>query len=232
MLFRSGIEMPLEKVPFIQKSIVRKCMALAKPVIIATQMMENMINEQFPTRAEVNDVANAVIDGADAVMLSAETSVGKDPVNVVQTMKRIILEAQVETSNYWHEQMPETNSPTFVSDSVLFNAVMLADQCHAGAIVAMTYSGYSALKIAAMRPESPVIVFTQNHDLLNKLNLVWGVQTFFYDRNNDTDSNINDVKDILKSKGIVTAGDRVVHTYSTPINARGTANTIKLSVID
>ena len=227
-----GVELPLEKVPLIQKSIVKKCIEVSKPVIIATQMMENMINEQFPTRAEVNDVANAVLDGADAVMLSAETSVGKDPVNVIKTMWRIVHTVQQSDMNRWNEKMPDKKSTTFVSDSVLYNACMMAKQCKAKAIVTMTYSGYSALKISSMRPGADVIVFTVNKVLLTKLSLVWGVRTFYYDRYHDTDSNISDVKEILKSDKTITKGDLVVHTYSTPLHERGTANTIKLNVID
>lgn len=227
-----GVEMPMEQVPLIQKMIVGKCIKKSKPVIIATQMMESMVTRQTPTRAEVNDVANAVMDGADAVMLSAETSVGNDPVNVVKHMWKIVHAVQKSNSIYLHESLPDALSASFITDSVLYNACQMADQTSAQAIVTMTHSGYSALKLASQRPDADIIAFTDNRLLLTLLSLVWGVRAFFYDKYESTDVNIKDVKEIIKANNLVKRGDRVIHVFSTPLLERGRTNTIKLNVVD
>jgi len=227
-----GVEIPMEQVPLIQKTILNKCIAKSKPVIIATQMMESMITSQRPTRAEVNDVANSVMDGADAVMLSAETSVGKDPANVVQSMWKIVHAVQNSASIYNRMQLPDKHSSAFVTESTIYNACQMVKQTDAKAIITMTHSGYSALKIASQRPEADIIVFTDNKTLLTQLNLVWGVRGFFYDKYENTDVNINDVKDIIKKEGIVKPGDCIIHVFSTPLHERGRSNTVKLNVID
>ncbi len=227
-----GVEVPLEQVPLIQKMILNKCIRQSKPVIIATQMMESMITSQRPTRAEVNDVANAVLDGADAVMLSAETSVGKDPVNVVRNMWKIIYAVQESDSIYSRKFQPEHASPTYLTDSILYSACQMADQTDAKVILTMTHSGYSALKLASQRPDADIVVFTDNKLLLTSLSLIWGVRGYFYDRYESTDENIKDVKEIIKSNNIVKRGDRVIHVFSTPLLERGRANTVKLNVID
>ena len=227
-----GVEIPMEQVPLIQKEILKKCIRHSKPVIIATQMMESMITSQRPTRAEVTDVANAVMDGADAVMLSAETSVGKDPVNVVRNMWRIINAVQESDTIYTYKHQPEQTSPTYLADSVLYNACQMADQTGSKVIVTMTHSGYSAMKLSSQRPDADIIVFTDNRSLLTSMNLVWGLRGFFYDRYESTDENIKDVKEIIKSNNIVQRGDRVIHVFSTPLMDRGRANTVKLNVID
>lgn len=227
-----GVEIPMEEVPLYQKMIVKKCIAAAKPVIIATQMMESMITSQRPTRAEVNDVGNSVLDGADAVMLSAETSVGKDPVNVVEHMYRIIRTVQNDPGIYFHENAPQRESATFISDSTTYNACVIAKQVGATGITTMTHSGYSAIKIASHRPNCDILVFTDNKLLLTQLNLVWGVRGFFYDKYENTDTNITDIKNLLVQKGLVKPGNIVIHVYSTPLMARGRANSLKINVID
>lgn len=227
-----GVEIPMEQVPLIQKIILNKCIAKAKPVIIATQMMESMITNQRPTRAEVNDVAIAVMDGADAVMLSAETSVGKDPVNVISSMWKIVNAVQKSESIYNRILEPDKLSRTFVTDSIVFNACQMVNQTDAKVIVTMTHSGYSAFKIASHRPEADIVVFTDNKALLSLLSLVWGIRGYFYDKYESTDVNINDVKEIIKHEKIAFRGDHVIHVFSTPLHERGRSNTIKLSVID
>lgn len=224
-----GVEMPMEEVPLIQKMLVRKCLQASRPVIIATQMMESMINNYSPTRAEVNDVANSVIDGADAVMLSGETSVGKFPVKAVEYMQNII--ATVEKKNYKYNRLhqPDSNSPTYISDSVCYSACVMASQVGAKAIAGMTRSGYTAFHVSAQRPSAQIFIFTDNHPLLNILSLVWGVHGFYYDRYVSTDETIADIQRILKEKNILAVNDAVINIASIPISERGTANMVKLS---
>ncbi|NNM15007.1 MAG: pyruvate kinase, partial [Bacteroidia bacterium] len=227
-----GVEMLMEEIPIIQKILVKKAIAAAKPVIIATQMMESMIDNYRPTRAEANDVGNAVIDGADAVMLSAETSVGKYPVEVVESMYKIILLAQNDENIYNRGNPPDKNSPLFISDSVCYNSTIMADQSGARAIVAMTHSGFTAFKIASQRPHSDILIFTDNKPIVKMLTLIWGVQGFFYDKYTTSDETISDVKEILKKHGFVEPGDILVHIASMPIHERATANTIKLNFVE
>ncbi len=227
-----GVEIPMEKVPLIQKEIVQKCLKKAKPVIIATQMMESMITSISPTRAEVNDVANAVLDGADAVMLSAETSVGKYPLDVIKAMSKII--AQIEQSEliYNREFPPELNEERFISDSICYNACRLSQRTGAQAIVTMTHSGYTASKISSFRPNAGIFVFTGNHSLLNKLSLVWGVEGFYYDKFVSTDHTIADIKYLLKKQNIVKEKDLIINIASMPINTKGQSNMLKLSYVE
>ena len=188
-----GVEMPLEEVPVLQKMIVTKCINAGKPVIIATQMMESMIMNYAPTRAEVNDVANAVMDGADAVMLSAETSVGKYPVKVIEIMRRIINRAESEDKLYWKEHPPEKKNVTYITDSICFTACQMAHQAGAKAIISMTNSGYTAYRLASHRPKSHIYIFTDNTSLLTALSLVWGVRGFYYDKYVSTDETIFEI---------------------------------------
>src|SRR5579872_1034588 len=186
-----GVEMPLEEVPLLQKMIVRKCRAASKPVIVATQMLESMITTPRPTRAEVNDVANSVLDGADAVMLSGETSVGEFPVIVIETMAKIV--RNVEEQGYpFHTTIEHVNTvpANFLSDALCGSAVYLAEHTNAAGIVAMTVSGYTAYEISSHRPKAGTYIFTSNKQLLNALSLVWGVRTFFYDKLESTDQTI------------------------------------------
>lgn len=227
-----GVEVPMEQVPLIQKELVKKCLKAAKPVIIATQMMESMITSISPTRAEVNDVANAVLDGADAVMLSAETSVGKYPVQVIKAMTKIIEQIEESELIYHHEFPPELNEERFISDSVCYNACRLSQRVDSKAIVTMTHSGYTAAKISSFRPKAGIFAFTGNHSLLNKLSLVWGVQGFYYDKFVSTDHTIADIKYLLKKAKYVKEKDLIINIASMPINEKGQSNMVKLSYVE
>ncbi len=226
-----GVEMPMEEVPLLQKMIVTKCINAGKPVIIATQMMESMITSYTPTRAEVNDVANAVLDGADAVMLSAETSVGKYPIKVIEYMRRIITQVEREEKIYYRDHEPELKTNTFITDSICYNACKLAQQAGVKAIISMTHSGYTAYKLASHRPKANIFIFTDNISLLNALSLVWGVRGFYYNKYESTDQTINDLKGYLKKGGLVKQDDMVINIASMPMNEKGRTNMMKLSYI-
>lgn len=224
-----GVEMPMEEVPLIQKMLVIKCLAASRPVIIATQMMESMIHNYSPTRAEVNDVANSVIDGADALMLSGETSIGKFPVKAVEYMQNIISTVEKKNYNFNRHHQPDAGSESYISDSVCYNACVMASQVGAKAIAGMTRSGYTAFHVSSQRPAAQIFIFTDNNPLLNILSLVWGVHGVYYDRYVSTDETIADIKKILQERNILLPGDIVVNIASIPISERGTANMIKLS---
>lgn len=228
-----GIEVPLEEVPLIQKKIVRECMKKAKPSIIATQMMEGMVKNFSPTRAEVNDVANSVMDGADALMLSGETSVGHNPVRVVQVMKKIIEHVEKTEDLYYKELPAEGNkrSRRFISSSVIYNACEMAQQIDAKAIVGLTNSGYSAFQIAARRPAANVYIYTSNRSILSKLSLVWGISGFYYDKFISTDHTIEELILHLKKNKIISAGDMVINVTTTPLEKDGKTNMLKLSMV-
>ncbi len=227
-----GVEIPMEEVPLVQKELVKKSIKYAKPVIIATQMMETMITNFRPTRAEVNDVANAVMDGADAVMLSAETSVGKYPVEVIEVMTKIVQDVERYEGIYHHEYPPELNEERFITDSICYNACRLAQRTQTSAIVTMTHSGYTGFKISSFRPKAGVYVFTGNYKILSMLSLVWGVKAFYYDKFVSTDHTIADIKYILKKHGCVKNGDLIINIASMPISEKGQSNMLKLSYID
>lgn len=227
-----GVEVPYQTVPLIQKMIINKARLNAKPVIVATQMMESMITNMSPTRAEVNDVANAVLDGADAVMLSGETSVGAHPIEVIKTMANIIKEMETFDNIYNKEEIPEKNQERFITDSICFNACRLSQRVQSKAILTMSFSGYTAYKIASQRPKAPIYVFTSNHSILTQINLIWGVNGFFYDKRISTDDTISDIKSILKEKGLVESGDLVINIASIPLEDLGKSNMLKLSEVD
>jgi pyruvate kinase len=224
--------MPMQEVPLLQKNIVKKSQEFGKPVIIATQMMESMITNITPTRAEVNDVANAVLDGADALMLSGETSVGKYPIEVINSMCKIIKEIERHDYIYHVEQPPETEHDRFITDSICFNACRLAHRTKASAIVTMTFSGYTAFKVSSCRPKAGIYVFTGNPDILNTLSLVWGVKCFYYDKFVSTDHTISDIKYLLKKEGLVKDNDLVININSMPISDKGQSNMLKLSYVE
>ena len=227
-----GVEIPYSSVPMVQKMIVEKCHKKAKPCIIATQMMESMIESQSPTRAEVNDVANSVCDGADAVMLSGETSVGKWPVKVVETMASIV--AHVESTfdvKPLVDNPPSIKNERYITKTICYNAAKIADQVGAAAILTMTFSGYTALKIAGHRPKTKIIVFTANRQIMNQMSLVWGVEAFYYDGMESTDASFDDIQSILKESNVVASGDLVVKIASMPIQERGFTNMLKISAI-
>lgn len=226
-----GVEIPMQNVPLIQKMLIQKGMQAAKPVIVATQMMESMIENLSPTRAEVNDVANAVLDGTDAVMLSAETSVGKHPVKVIEAMSRIAMEVETHDRIYYYETPPEYAEDRFISDSICYNAARLAKRVNAAAIITMTHSGYTSFKIASQRPKAKVLVFTGNKRIMPMLSLVWGVQSFYYDKFVSTDHTIDDIKYILRKSGIVEENDLLINIASMPIAEKGKSNMLKLSYV-
>jgi len=227
-----GVELPLETVPMVQKNIVHKCIRAARPVIIATQMMESMIDNPRPSRAEVTDVANAVLDGADAVMLSGETAVGKYPVLVVTTMRRVLASLEKEHSIFYKNLLPDEDSPSFLSDAICYNAAKLAGDVNARAIVGMTRSGYTAFMCSSYRPKARIYIFSDNPRIPTTLSLVWGVQCFFYDKMVSTDDTILDVNQFLKQKGLANEGDIVINTASTPLHRQGRTNMIRISKIE
>ena len=227
-----GVEIPKQEVPLVQKDIIQRCMHMGKPVIVATQMMESMIEASIPTRAEVNDVANAVLDGADAVMLSAETSVGAYPVEAVTAMTDIIESMEGQDRMYYHERPPlSPEDDRFISDSMCYNACRLAKRVNATAIVTMTFSGYTAVHVSSQRPKAHIFMFTANKRVLAQMSLVWGVSAFPYLKMVSTDHTIADIKFELTKMGAVTDGDFVVHLASMPIADAGRTNMLKLSQV-
>lgn len=228
-----GVEVPMQRVPVLQKMLVRKCLEASKPVIIATQMMESMITNISPSRAEVNDVANSVMDGADAVMLSGETSVGRHPAKVIEAMSKIITQVEEERHLYYAERIPNfSTDERYMSDQICYTATQLAKQVDASAIVTMTHSGYTAFRVSSYRPKANVFVFTDNYSILTQLSLVWGVRCFYYDKNISTDHTIADIKFLLKKDGFVAKDDFMINIASIPLTEKGKANMIKLSVVD
>ncbi len=227
-----GVEIRMQEVPLVQKMLIRKCRQQSKPVIVATQMMESMITNFQPTRAEVNDVANAVLDGTDAVMLSGETSVGKHPIAVVQSMSSIIIHMEEHEEIYRPLPPIENLDPErMISDAICETSAKLARSSDARGIVTMTHSGYTANKISSYRPKAHIFVFTGNHSLLAKLSLVWGVKGFYYDKMVSTDHTIADIKYILKKEGMVSEGDLLINIASIPISEQGMTNMLKLSKV-
>ena len=227
-----GVEVPMQDVPLIQKSLVRRAKQARIPVIIATQMMETMIENSVPTRAEVNDVANSIMDGADAVMLSGETSVGKHPIKVIQKMTEIIGSVEFSPLIKVPYEPPHIRTNRFITKAVCHHAAQMADDINAAAISTLTNSGYTAFQISAWRPKSHVIAFTSEKRILGKLNLLWGVRAYFYDRDLSTDDTIDDINEIIKEKGYVKAGDFVINLSSMPVEARGMVNTLRVSSIE
>jgi pyruvate kinase len=228
-----GVELPIEQIPLIQKELIRKCLHRAKPVIVATQMMESMIDRVKPNRSEITDVANAVLEGADAVMLSGETAAGNHPALVVQTMRKIILE--VEKKEYRYDRSadlkPQAHSPSYHSDAICYNACKIAEDVEANALIGMTQSGYTAFMLSSYRPSSPLFIFTKERTLVNQLSLSWGVRAFYYDEEEGIDSIIQDQINILKERGFIKEGDVVVNTGSTPVHLHLPTNMIKLTKV-
>lgn len=229
-----GVELPVEQVPLIQKQIIRKCIHRAKPVIVATQMMESMIDRSKPNRSEITDVANAVLEGTDAVMLSGETATGKHPVLVVETMRKIIM--QVEKTDYKYnredELVPQPHSPSFLSDAICYNACKLARDTRADALVGMTQSGYTAFMLSSYRPASPLYIFSKEKSLINQLSLSWGVRAFHYAEEESLDEILADEIEILKERGFLKTGDLVVNTGSTPVHLHLPTNILKITKVE
>ena len=227
-----GVEIPAEQVPLIQKKLIHRAKTARIPVIVATQMMETMITSLTPTRAEVNDVANSVMDGADAVMLSGETSVGTYPVQVIETMTRIIESVEDSPLIKVPLNAPHIRTNRFVTKSICYHAAIMADDINAKAITTLTNSGYTAFQISAWRPKSHILVFTSNRRILTQLNLLWGVKAFFYDKFVSTDDTIEDLNLICKENGHVGTGDMVINLAAMPIVKKGMVNTLRVSEIE
>jgi len=229
-----GVELPVEQIPLIQKELIRKCIHRAKPVIVATQMMESMIDRVKPNRSEITDVANAVLEGADAVMLSGETATGQHPALVVQTMRKIIAEVEKKEYRYDREEdlKPQPHSPSFHSDAICYNACKIATDVDAKALIGMTQSGYTAFMLSSYRPRSPLFIFTKEEKLVNQLSLSWGVRAFYYAEEDSLDDIITDQIDILKERGFINSGDVVVNTGSTPVDQHLPTNIIKLTKVE
>ena len=226
-----GVEVPAEEVPLVQKELVQHAKRARIPVIVATQMMESMIDGLTPTRAEVNDVANSVMDGADAVMLSGETSVGKYPVEVIQTMRKIV----VSVENSPHIQVPvsapQNKNDRFITKSVCYHAANMANEIEAKAICTLTNSGYTAYQISAWRPKASILVFTTNRRILTQLNLIWGVKGYLYEGDGSTDDTVKEVNQIAKEKGYVVEGDSLINLVAMPVADRGKVNTLRVSTV-
>ena len=226
-----GVEVPMEIVPLWQKKMVEKCKLACKPVIIATQMMESMIQNPRPTRAETNDVANAVLDGADAVMLSAETASGKYPVNAVKAMTSIITYLEENAPVYHNLYKIEEGDPTFLSSNLILMASRLSRNVNAKAIVGITSSGFTGFRLASHRPLSNIFVFTRNHKLLTQMSLVWGVRAYHYEGQESTDGVFADIEGILKKDGHVHQGDVIINTGSMPLTQKGKTNMLKVHLV-
>lgn len=229
-----GVEIPIEQVPVIQKDIIRKCMHRAKPVIVATQMMESMMDRTKPNRSEVSDVANAVLEGADAVMLSGETAMGDYPTLVVETMSKIILEVEKSVYDYNRDDIlaPQPHSPSFLSDAICYSACKLANDSQAHALIGMTQSGYTGFMLSSYRPRSPLYIFSKERTLISQLSLSWGVRAFYYAEEESLDDIIFDQINILKERGFVKSGDVVINTGSTPVEHHLPTNIIKITMVE
>ena len=227
-----GVEIPMQEVPLIQKKLVQKAKKARIPVIIATQMMETMITNSVPTRAEVNDVANSIMDGADAVMLSGETSVGKHPLKVIQKMSEIILSVENSPLIKIPNQPPRIKTNRFITKSLCYHAALMSKDTSATAICTLTNSGYTAFQISAWRPQSHILVFTTQKRILGKLNLLWGVKAFFYNEDLSTDDTVTDINRIAKEKKYVDSGDYVINLTSMPVEEQGMVNTLRITEIE
>ncbi|WP_026957138.1 pyruvate kinase [Algoriphagus vanfongensis] len=227
-----GVEVPMEIVPLWQKRMVEKCKLACKPVIIATQMMESMIQNPRPTRAETNDVGNAVLDGADAVMLSAETASGKYPVNAVKAMTSIISYLE-QNADVYHNlyKIPEDDN-TFLSNNLILMAARLSRNVKAKAIVGITSSGFTGFRISSHRPLANIFIFTRNKSLITQMSLVWGVKAYFYENQVSTDATFDDIENTLKSDGHVNSGDLIINTASMPLKSNGRTNMLKIHMVN
>jgi len=226
-----GVEIPMQEVPLIQKRLVMRAKKARIPVIIATQMMETMIENSVPTRAEVNDVANSIMDGADAVMLSGETSVGKHPVRVIKKMREIIMSVENSPLIEVPLKPPHIRTNRFITKAVCYHAALTANETDAAAICTLTNSGYTAFQISAWRPRTHVLAFTTERRILGKLNLLWGVRAFYYDEDLSTDDTVKDINRLASKMGYVVPGDLVINLTSMPVEDRGMVNTLRISEV-
>jgi pyruvate kinase len=227
-----GVEVAMEKLPAIQKDIIRRCIQKGKPVIVATQMMESMIDNPSPSRAEISDVANAVLDGADAVMLSGETSVGKHPALVVEAMNKIIGEAEKHYELLNKRPKPNKDSNTYHSDTICIQASKIAQDIGAKAILGITVSGYTAFRVSSYRPKTKIYMFSSVRPMLGTMNLIWGVRAFHYDKFSSTDETIEDLIKILEDRNLLEKGDVVINTASMPLKKRFRTNTLKITIVE
>ncbi|WPR72471.1 pyruvate kinase [Flavobacterium sp. NG2] len=226
-----GVELPAHEVPLVQKDLIRRAKMARIPVIVATQMMETMITSLTPTRAEVNDVANSVMDGADAVMLSGETAAGNYPVQVIQKMTQIIEAVEDAPVIQVPQNTPQIRTNRFITKTICRQAAIIANTMGAKAICTMTNSGYTAFQVSAWRPASHILVFTSNRRILTQLSLLWGVKTFYYDQDVSTDDTVTDVNKIVTASGLVEKGDFLINLAAMPIKEKGMVNTLRISEI-
>jgi pyruvate kinase len=224
-----GVEVPMEEVPLIQKKLVQKAKKAHIPIIIATQMMETMITSQVPTRAEVNDVANSIMDGADAVMLSGETSVGEFPIEVIKQMRRIIESVENSPLISVPEEYIQCVNERYISKTICHQAALMANKINAEVITTLTASGYTAFQISSWRPTSNILVFSSNRRILAMLNLLWGVKGIYYNRFVSTDQTIEDINNLANKKGFLNEGDYAINVTSMPVKLRGMANTLRIT---
>ncbi len=227
-----GVEIPAHEVPLIQKKLIHRAKTARIPVIVATQMMETMITSLTPTRAEVNDVANSVMDGADAVMLSGETSVGNYPVQVIEKMTQIIEAVEDSPLITVPQNPPHVRTKRFITKSICYHAAIMANEIKAKAISTLTNSGYTAFQISAWRPQAHILVYTSNKRILTQLNLLWGVNAHFYDKFVSTDDTVEDINQIAKDKGYVKKGDMLINLAAMPVANKGMVNTLRISEIE
>lgn len=227
-----GVEIPAHEVPLIQKKLIHRAKTARIPVIVATQMMETMITSLTPTRAEVNDVANSVMDGADAVMLSGETSVGSYPVQVIEKMTQIIEAVEDSPLIVVPQNPPHVRTKRFITKSICYHAAIMANEIKAKAISTLTNSGYTAFQISAWRPQSHILVYTSNRRILTQLTLLWGVNAFYYDKFVSTDDTVDDINLIAKEQGFVKKGDMLVNLAAMPVANKGMVNTLRISEIE
>ncbi|MDA9622333.1 pyruvate kinase [Flavobacteriaceae bacterium] len=226
-----GLEIPAEEVPLNQKLMVNMAKKARKPIIIATQMMESMIDSLTPSRAEVNDVANSIMDGADAVMLSGETSVGQYPVQVIQTISKIIKGVENSPLIKVPNTLPEIHSKRVITKAICFQACNIANELEASAICTLTNSGYTAWQISSWRPSAMILVFTSNKRILSQLGLLWGVRCVFYDNFVSTDRTVEEVNELAVKKGFVKKGGLVINLAAMPVVDKGQVNTLRISIL-
>ncbi len=226
-----GVEIPAEEVPLIQKIIIDKCNRAGKPVITATQMLESMIDNPRPTRAEASDVANAILDGTDAVMLSGETAAGKYPVQAVATMSRIAISAE-EAINFKEILVRKGKylSRT-VTDAISYATCSTAHDLEAAAIISSTESGYTPKMVSKYKPKAPIIAVTPHAKVLRKLSLAWGVQPLLVSHSEDTDTMISNAVKVSLEAGLISAGDLIVITAGVPVGVHGTTNLLKVHTV-
>ncbi|PKB16907.1 pyruvate kinase [Flavobacterium sp. 5] len=227
-----GVELPAHEVPLVQKELIHRAKTARIPVIVATQMMETMITSLTPTRAEVNDVANSVMDGADAVMLSGETATGNYPVQVIQKMTQILEAVEDSPLIQVPQNSPQVRTNRFITKTVCQHAATMANVIKAKAICTLTNSGYTAFQISAWRPSAHILVFTSNKRIITQLNLLWGVKSFYYEKSVSTDDTVTDVNNIVKEKGFVKKGDFLINLAAMPITEKGMVNTLRISEIE